>query len=280
MAVETAELTSELLEKEARLKQLLARYGTLAVAYSGGVDSSYLADVAHDVLGAAATMILADSPSVPRAEVNEAADLAKVRGWNFRVIFTQEFENEDYLKNDGTRCYFCRSELFTKMQGFARENAVGTMAYGAIMDDLVDPTRLGTKAAAEHAVVAPLQAVHLSKAEIRQLSKQRGLPTWEKASFACLSSRFPKGTRVNLADLAKVEAAEEVLKAMGFHQYRARHHGDICRIEVDPADLPKLIDASVREELHRRIVATGYRYVALDLAGYRTGSTADVPSAI
>jgi len=274
MAIELAELSDALLEKEVRLKDVLARYGSLAVAYSGGVDSTYLADIAHETLGTNAVMIHADSPSVPRSEVKEATELASSRGWDLKIVFTQEFDNEDYLKNDGTRCYFCRSELFSRMQTYAAENKIAVMAYGAIMDDLLDPTRLGAKAAQEHSIVAPLQAVDLSKAEIRQLSKRRDLPTWEKASFACLSSRFPVGTRVNLEDLAKVERAEEVLKSLGFHQYRARHHGDVCRIEIDPCDFARLSDPATREELHRAIAKAGYRYVTVDLGGYRTGGVA------
>jgi uncharacterized protein len=274
MAIEMAEVTDAQLEKEQRLKLLIARYGSLAVAYSGGVDSTYLADIAHEILRDRAVMIHADSPSVPRSEVKEATDLAHSRGWNLQVIFTGEFENENYLKNDGTRCYFCRSELFSRMQAYAAEHEIAVMAYGAIMDDLLDPTRLGAKAAQERSVVAPLQAVDLSKVEIRQLSKRRGLPTWEKASFACLSSRFPVGTRVNLDDIAKVERAEEVLKALGFHQYRARHHGDLCRVEIESADFSRLEDKALRHELQRGIVAAGYRYVAVDLGGYRTGNAA------
>jgi len=269
MAIETAELGSAILAKEERLLALLHGYGSLAVAYSGGVDSTYLADVAHQALAEGATLILADSPSLPRAEFDEAVALAQARGWNLTVIETAEFEREDYLKNDGTRCYVCRSELFTKMQAYAQTNGIRVMAYGAIMDDLLDPTRLGTKAAAEHQVVAPLQAAELAKSEIRALSRQRGLPTWEKASFACLASRFPVGTRVTREEVMQVERAEDVLRNMGFRQYRARHHGDLCRVELDPAEIERLLDPALRAMLDRELKALGYRHVALDLAGYR-----------
>jgi len=274
MTVEVTELTDVALGKEARLKQILESYGKLAIAYSGGVDSAYLSDVAHEVLGAEATLILADSPSIPRAEVTEATQLAAARGWNLQVIFTNEFENEAYLKNDGKRCYFCKSELFEKMSKYAEDHELRVLAYGAIMDDTLDPTRLGAKAASERAVVAPLQEAELSKAEIRVLSQRRELPTWNKASFACLSSRLPVGTRVSVESISKIEKAEEVLKALGFRQYRARHHGDLCRIEIDPADFVLLADAPRRQELVKQITAAGYRYVTLDLVGYRTGSTA------
>ena len=258
--------------KEARLKDVLAGYPSLAVAYSGGVDSAYLSDVAHEVLGDKCGMVLADSPSLPRSEFAEATQLAEERGWNIAVIHTDEFQNEDYLKNDGRRCYFCRSELFRKMKDYAALNKVEVLAYGAMADDAFDPTRLGALAAAEYEIVAPLQAAELGKAEIRYLSRRRDLPTSDKAAFACLSSRFPKGTRVTLEDLAKVEAAEETLKGLGFYQYRARHHGDICRIEIDLSDLEKFLDPDVREQIVREITAAGYKHVTLDLAGYQTPS--------
>jgi uncharacterized protein len=264
-----------LLDKEERLKTRIAAYGTLAVAYSGGVDSTYLADVAHEVLGRRAVMVLADSPSIPRSEVSEATAIAAERGWNLEVIRTHEFDNESYLKNDGKRCYFCKSELFDKMKGYSLEKGVTTLAYGAIADDLLDPTRLGHVAAKEYAVVAPLQEAGLHKDEIRQLSRRRALPTADKASFACLASRFPTGTRVSLEEIAKVEKAEEVLRSLGFHQFRARHHGVICRVEIDLArDLDRILQPDLRERLVREIKAAGYRFVTLDLTGYRTGSTA------
>lgn len=276
MVIQT--IPPEVQAKETRLKSLLEGYGMLAIAYSGGVDSAYLSAVAHEVLGDHARLILADSPSIPRAEVREAVALAEARGWNLTVVNTTEFENEAFLKNDGTRCYYCKSELFTQMDAYARENGIQVLAYGEITEDQLDPTRLGAKAAREHQVVAPLAEAGLHKEEIRRLSRARDLPTWNKASFACLSSRFPTGTRVVPEEMQKVEAAEEVLKALGFHQYRARHHGTICRVEVDPADFPKLLEPGLREAVVEGITKAGYRYVALDLAGYRTGSTADLPA--
>lgn len=261
--------------KEESLKSLLSSYGALATAYSGGVDSTYLADVANETLGHNARILLGDSPSVPRSEVTEAAELAHSRGWNFEVLFTDEFANEDYLRNDGARCYHCRSELFAKMRDYAEQSGVSILAYGEIVDDLSDTTRLGARAAKEFRVVSPLVEVGLTKAEIRALSAQRGLPTHDKPSFACLSSRFPVGTRVTIEDLAKVERAEEALKHLGFKQYRARHHGDTCRIEIDPADIGKLLDDDRRHAVVREVKEAGYKYVTLDLAGYRTGSTAE-----
>jgi uncharacterized protein len=259
--------------KEDALREILQRYPSVAVAYSGGVDSAYLSDMAHEVLGERSQMVLADSPSLPRSELAEATRLAADRGWNLAIIETHEFENEAYLKNDGRRCYFCKSELFRRMKEYSEATGVQILAYGAMADDAFDPTRLGALAATEHEIVAPLQLAELGKAEIRYLSRRRGLPTSEKASFACLASRFPKGTRVTLEDIQKVEAAEESLRAHGFYQFRARHHGDLCRIEIGMDDLAKFLDPGMREEIVGQIQAAGYEHVTLDLAGYRDANT-------
>lgn len=254
--------------KEVRLKEILSGYPSLAIGFSGGVDSAYLSDIAHEIMGDKCTMVLADSPSLPRSEFKEATELANDRGWNLIVIHTDEFQNEQYLKNDGNRCYFCRSELFRKMKEYSDANAVEVLAYGAMADDAFDPTRLGALAANEYDIVAPLQASELGKLEIRFLSERRDLPTHSKAAFACLSSRFPKGTRVTLEALEQVEAAEECLKGLGFYQYRARHHDSICRVEVDPRDIEKMLDPEIRNVIVRDIKAAGYEHVVLDLAGY------------
>lgn len=267
--VETPLDESLALEKEAELKRILSGYSSLAVAYSGGVDSAYLSDVAHEALGGQSHMVLADSPSLPRSEFREATELAENRGWALRVIETEEFQNPEYLANDGRRCYFCRSELFRRMRVYSDANGVENLAYGAMMDDAFDPTRLGALAAQEHEIVAPLQMAKLGKVEIRFLSTRRGLPTADKAAFACLSSRFPKGTEVTLEAIRQVEAAEECLKALGFYQYRCRHHGEICRIEIDMQDIEKFLDPEIRDRIVRTITEAGYKHVALDLAGYK-----------
>jgi uncharacterized protein len=258
-------------EKEHALLQELKSYESLAVAYSGGVDSSYLADCAHEVLGDKARMIIADSPSIPRAELQDAVDLAKARNWNLEVIQTQEHLKEAYLENKGDRCFHCKEELFSQMEYILSELDETLLAHGAIEDDKGD-IRPGTQAAANHAVVAPLQNAMLYKSEVRILSERRGLPTADKASFACLGSRFPTGTRIDLESMTQVEKAEAILRARGYVQYRIRHHGDLCRIEVDAVEFEKIM--TERAELVSTLKATGYKFVTLDLNGYTMGSSA------
>ncbi len=265
---------AQAIEKEKHLSDLFSGYGKAAIAYSGGVDSTYLADVAHSVLEANAHLVLADSPSIPRAELAEAMQLAQERGWNLQVLHTDEFANPDFVRNDARRCYYCKTELFSKMRAYAAQHGISILVYGANTDDLQDATRVGSIAAKEQRVVAPLQGVRMTKQEIRFLSARRGLPTSDKPAFACLSSRLPKGAPVTLDALARIEQAEEALRREGFRQYRARHHGDICRIEVEAADLPRLLEPDTRQRVVDALNQAGYRYVTLDLAGYRSGSTA------
>jgi uncharacterized protein len=258
-------------EKEQALLHLLKEYGVLAVAYSGGVDSTYLADCAKEALGEQAIILIADSPSLPRSELKEAIELAKNREWNLEIIHPNEHENPAYLANQGDRCFHCKDALFHHMKHFLEAHPSIRLAYGAIEDDRTDH-RPGTQAAHNHHAVAPLQEVMLYKSEIRQLSLKRGLPTAEKASFACLGSRFPTGTPIDLQKLSQVEAAEEILRQHGYNQYRVRHHENLCRIEINPSDFEKLLHE--RELLLKKIKATGYRYITLDISGYTTGSTA------
>lgn len=265
-----------LADKERKLHDLVAGYESIAVAYSGGVDSSYLSAVCHDVLGDRVRLVLADSPSIPRSEVSDATTLARERGWDLTVLHTNEFEKEEYLRNDERRCYFCKSTLFQEMDAFASAHEIKILAYGAMADDDLD-YRPGHQAAREYRVVAPLIEAGLGKDEIRELSRKLGLPTAGKASFACLSSRFPTGSRITTEKMGMVEAAEEVLREQGFHQFRARHHGDICRIEISMDDVHVLLDPAVRESIVARIRALGFRFVTLDLAGYKTGSVAAKP---
>ncbi len=258
-------------EKENALLQALKQHPKLAIAYSGGVDSTYLAACAHEALGENAILIIADSPSIPREELAEAIAMAEKYGWNLRVIQTREHENEAYLQNKGDRCFHCKNELFSRMKAVLDASAGLVLAHGAIEDDKGD-IRPGMQAAADHEVIAPLQDAGLYKSEIRALSERRGLPTARKASFACLGSRFPTGTRIELEAMAQVERAENILREHGYRQYRIRHHDTLCRIEIDPLDFNKLM--SERTELVAAIKETGYRFVTLDLNGYTMGSSA------
>jgi len=258
-------------EKEQMLLDELKSYGAIAVAYSGGVDSTYLADCAHEVLGKNAMMVIADSPSIPREELQQAVHMATERGWNLRIIQTEEHKQDDYLENKGDRCFHCKNELFSKMETILSEFGDIVLAHGAIEDDKGD-IRPGAQAAANHCVVAPLQNAGLYKKEIRVLSEKRGLPTAGKASFACLGSRFPTGTSIELEAMTQVEKAEAILRARGYTQYRIRHHGDLCRIEIDQADFDKLMDERI--EIVDAIKKAGYKFVTLDLSGYSMGSSA------
>jgi len=259
--------------KEQKLKDLLQGYNSLALAYSGGVDSTYLADVAHEVLGPRLGLVLFDTPSNPRAELAEAKALAEARGWNLCLLETHEFDDDDYLRNDPLRCYYCKTGLFHQMTRYAAENDLAYAAHGENADDAADATRVGHRAAQEQGIVAPLQEAGLHKAEIRELSRRRNLPTSDKPSMACLSTRVPTGTRLTVADLARIERAEAVLKGLRFRQYRVRHHGDLCRIELEPVELERAAAPDVRAAIVTALSALGYRHVTLDLAGY--GSPAD-----
>ena len=258
-------------EKEQALLDELKSYGAIAIAYSGGVDSTYLADCAHEVLGRNAMMIIADSPSVPRDELQAAIEQATERGWNLRVIKTCEHLNSEYIENRADRCFICKNELFTKMENILSEFGDIVLAHGDIEDDKAED-RPGAQAAANHCVIAPLQNAGLYKKEIRILSERRGLPTAAKASFACLSTRIPTGTPIKLDDIHQIEQAEAILRKRGFHQYRVRHHGELCRIELDPKDFDKILNE--RTAIVEAIRKTGYRFVTLDLTGYPPGSSA------
>ena len=270
---------SEANNKLEKLRALLKSCGSCLVAYSGGVDSVFLARVAHEVLGDKALAAIADSPSLPRRELAEALELATKFAFPVRIIKTQEFANDNYTANPANRCYFCKHELFEELTPLAKAEHFAVIAYGENASDIGD-YRPGAQAAAEFQVRAPLKEAGLTKAEIRELSAQLGLPTADKPQMACLSSRVPYGETVTPEKLGMIERAEYVLRDLGFHDVRVRHHElqkqNLARIELAPAEIPALLAngklATVGEELKK----IGYAHVTLDLQGYRRGSTNEV----
>jgi len=262
-------------EKQERLFAQLAGMGRVIVAFSGGTDSAYLAWAAHHVLGANALAVTADSASLPESHKRDAEAFVRRFGIAHEYIRTYEFDNPDYTRNNPDRCFHCKDELFTRLEQLGAERGWEHIVYGVNLDDLGD-YRPGQNAARQHMVAAPLADAGLTKAEIRELSRQAGLPTWDRPASACLSSRIPYGTPVTIENVKTVEAGEEEIKALGFRQFRVRFHGEVVRIEIAPEELERALSLDIARRFTTIFKGMGFRYVTLDLEGYRQGSLNEV----
>jgi uncharacterized protein len=261
----------ELEAKERELARLLVSYRSVIVAFSGGVDSAYLAYVANRELGARALAVTGDSASYPTFQRQLAEQLTSQFGIRHRIVFTEEFEDPNYTSNPPNRCYYCKSELYMRLRDLALESGFDSICDGTNADDVGD-YRPGRQAALEMGVRSPLLECGMTKADIRDLARQAGLPAWNEPASACLSSRVPYGQVVTIGKLSMVDRAEMALKQLGFRQVRVRHHGDIARIEVAEDEMARALHPEMAQRMSAALKSLGFKYVALDLEGYRTGS--------
>ena len=263
--------TDALEEKQSRLFDILRGLRRVIVAYSGGTDSAYLAWAARQAVGHNAIAITADSPSIPASHKRDALEFARQFDIPHEFVPTAEFENPEYVKNDANRCFHCKDELFTVLEKMAQDRGYADIVYGVNKDDLGD-YRPGQRAAKRHQVKAPLVEAGLSKREIRELSRMAGLPTWDRPAAACLSSRIPYGTPVTIENIRTVEVGEEEMKALGFRQFRTRFHGELVRVEIAREEMPLALSMEMAGKLSAIFRKLGYKFVTLDLDGYRQGS--------
>ena len=267
--------TEILASKAARLEARLGDLGSVVIAFSGGIDSAFLAVTAARVLGPQALAVTAASPSYPQAHRQLALRVAREFGLRHEIIETAELERPEYRANPANRCYFCKDELFTHLTGLARRRGFAHVLDGNNADDRGD-YRPGRQAARDHGVLSPLDEAELTKDEIRALARDAGLPIWDEPASACLSSRIPYQSEVTEAKLATIERAEEIVRALGFRVFRVRHHDTLARLEIGRDEMPRALEPEINQALVSGLKAIGYKYVSLDLQGYRTGSLNEV----
>jgi uncharacterized protein len=271
----TEPATSLTNSKEQRLRQLFREMGSVVVAFSGGVDSTYVAFVANSELGERAVCVTGESASLPAYQRAETARLVEQFGFHAETIKTHELEQPGYVNNGPNRCFFCKDELYQRLEPFARARNIEFIVDGSTTDDLGD-YRPGRAAAGKHGVRSPLVEVGLSKEEVRELSRIAGLPTWNKPASPCLSSRIAYGTQVTIERLTTIDQGEDILRSMGFREFRVRHHDQLVRLEIAPAEIERALQREVVDELARRFRALGFKYVTLDLHGFRSGALNEV----